>query len=157
MTTSETATLIPMAPYRGRRGDSWADDALQRAADLRERYSDGPTLAAAGRDIAALATRVSAVAVVGASSIGDRLASAAVVTSTGALSLWTPSCRRRTLIVEGLVVSGTQIVRTARRLRSSGVGSIVAVAVDTDDEIVNFGSDVDEFMLVGSAALQRSA
>jgi hypothetical protein len=80
-----------------------------------------------GKAIAAVAAGVGATSVVGASLVGERMATAAVIEGSG-LRLWSPGGAERVLVVEGLVVAGAQIGRRVAQLLAEGCSVAGAVA-----------------------------
>jgi len=105
----------------------WITETVRRVTDLERRLQDPASLAALGSLVAAEARRVGATQVVPASVSGERLISAAATALKPLLN-----GAGRTLVVEGYLATGVQIVRAARRAREGGASSISAVAVSAN-------------------------
>lgn len=109
---------------------TWVRSALAAAHDLEEDLADPAQLAEITRQLAEIADAAGAVMVTGASALGHQLAGLVAATAQPPVSLWAQNGARGTvLVLEGVLVSGTQIAMTARRARAAGADRVIGAAV----------------------------
>ena len=115
-------------------GDAAPEETLFRAAEIGERLemalADPEALTGVARRIVALARELGCDHLLGASRLGERLASAAVVTAGNDLRLFDVGRpARHVLVVDGFAATGAQITAACRRAESRGATHVSAAAV----------------------------
>jgi hypothetical protein len=109
--------------------------------------ADPDNLVRTSNRIAEVAEGTGCFALVGASSVGERLASAAVALARNGLHLHRAGTSEPTLIVDGLLVTGASIASTARRLRKEGMTRVIAAVLITTGG-AEVGPQVDELIVL---------
>jgi orotate phosphoribosyltransferase len=128
--------------------DEWPFRIGDIARLLDEQLQSSEVLRACARRIDAIATELGCDAIAGASSTGHQLAGAAVAASANGLRLFSRGAPSASvLVVDSLLASGVQLLRTARDLRAAGAGRVVGcvIAADRDGAAIcrrEFGGDV---------------
>jgi len=104
---------------------------VQRANHaLEEELTDRGRLEAIGAALAKVARETGATMVTGASPLGHQLAGYLASRDDAGVALWAQNGARGTvLVIEGVLVSGAQMLGTARRARAAGADRVVGAAV----------------------------
>lgn len=104
--------------------------AVSRAERLEAHLAGAEPLTAACASILQLATESKCDAIAGASPIGDRLAGATVAMAHNGLRVFDPARHaNRVLLLDGLLVSGTQLTRATDSILLAGANHVLAVVV----------------------------
>ena len=109
----------------------WLLRVLAGAQELDAALGDPRRLEEVARQVGQVARELGCDAVAGASPHGCIVAGAASVLSAGALSVWdrTNGVGRQVLVVEGVMATGTQMLRAANSVRERGAQSVAGVAL----------------------------
>jgi adenine/guanine phosphoribosyltransferase-like PRPP-binding protein len=124
--TQETALLArtEAAP------EHWVTAVTRVGRDLEEELADPAALRAITEALAEVAIETNAQMVTGASALGNQLAGVLAAGDHPSLQLWARNGAHGTvLVIEGVLASGVQMARTARRAREAGAERVVGAAV----------------------------
>ena len=98
--------------------------------DLDRELTTASQLSATGRRIVALAASYQCDSIRGASGLGERLAGVAVAFASNGLSIFDPArASTRVMVLDGLLVSGTNLGRAAQQVRGTGATYVLAAAL----------------------------
>jgi hypothetical protein len=105
-------------------------EAVEIGDGLEVALSEPGALDEISRRIVGVASRLECGAILGASSIGDRIAGAAVAVSGNGLRTATPkSGNGHVLIVDGVLYSGVQLARAAQKAKTLGADRVSAAVL----------------------------
>jgi len=108
----------------------WALRAAAVGERLERLCAAGDVLARASAEIVKIAKREQCAALLGASALGERLAGAAVASAQDGLRIWdAQSNHYSVLVVDGLMVSGSQVAQAVSFARSHGARRTVAAVL----------------------------
>jgi orotate phosphoribosyltransferase-like protein len=140
----EEARAVDAAPR-----EEWAFRAASLGESVETLTSRAEVLTEWAKQIADLADELNCQAVVGASAVGDRLAAAAVATAGNGLALYSAGSANRVLVVDSVLATGAQVVRSIRTLQEQGATytpAVVVIALDGAERFVS--SEVGEVRLL---------
>jgi hypothetical protein len=122
--------LAALSSIKAARPSEWSLRAAALGERLEQLCASGEVLATASEEIVAIANREGCVSLIGASPLGERLAGAAVAVAQNGLRIWDgKSTKRNVLVVDGLLVTGSQVSEAIQKLRSAGVGRAMAAVL----------------------------
>lgn len=108
----------------------WPEEVQRANHALEEELTDRRRLEAIGAALAEVARGTGATMVTGASPLGHQLAGYLASREDAGVALWAQNGARGTvLVIEGVLVSGAQMLGTARRARAAGADHVVGAAV----------------------------
>jgi hypothetical protein len=109
---------------------SWPVEVQRANHALEEELTDRARLEAIGAALADVARETGATMVTGASPLGHQLAGYVASHNDAGVVLWAQNGARGTvLVIEGVLVSGAQMISTARRAGAAGADRVVGAAV----------------------------
>jgi hypothetical protein len=115
--------------------DEWPFRIADIARSLDRQLQSSDILRAYAKRIDLIAKDAGCEAIAGASGTGQQLAGAAVAASANGLRLFSQaSPATSVLIVDSLLASGVQLIRTARDLKAAGAKRVVGCVIAADRE-----------------------
>jgi hypothetical protein len=115
--------------------DEWPFRIGDIARSLERHLQSGDVLRAYAKEIDLIARDAGCEAIVGASSAGQQLAGAAVAASANGLQLFSQAHPvASVLVVDTLLASGVQLLRTARDLKAAGATRVIGCVIAADRE-----------------------
>lgn len=110
--------------------EHWVTAIVRVGRNLEEELVDPAALRAITAALAEIAIEMNAQMVTGASALGNQLAGALAAGDRPSLQLWAQNGAHGTvLVIEGVLASGVQMARTAKRARAAGAERVVGAAV----------------------------
>jgi hypothetical protein len=100
------------------------------------------------REVVRVALELGCASLMPASPIGDRISGASLVVANGALKIWDLETSGAVLVVDGLLVTGSQICAAGRSARAGGAARVAAVVVAAVGR-PDLAPDVDLLAVVG--------
>jgi uracil phosphoribosyltransferase len=137
---------LPISPDRSTDTEDWAAAAHAAAEELNARLDREQTRSELARRVADAAQRLGATDLVAASSAGQRL----IATATESPPTSEPG---RTVVIEGHLATGTQILRATRMARDRGIQVVGAIAITADP----VGADLVRRELAGTLIVLESS
>lgn len=131
-------TVLDVAKEIPERSDGeWVLRVMAIAEGLDRELADAERLAAVADRLIEVAEQLELRCLVGASPAGDHLIGAMSLRSGGRVTRRVGGSDP-TLVIEGVMATGTQVVRAARDLQSEGVERVAGVAVLADPAALEF-------------------